>query len=102
MKNAEILSEFNREQIKKVESFDMNTRRRILKSLRTHAKDHASIENVIFVDEGINMEHFCTGQTLFHSTSKNYKRLQGKEGEVPCQCHLPTPTPCNSPVKKNK
>ena len=64
-----ILSEFNRKQIEKVKDIDLNSRRKIIKMFRTEKKLFSK-NNIILIKSGINIDHFCLGQTLYHLTTK--------------------------------
>lgn len=77
--NCEILSKFNRQQVQVVEEFDMNTRRKIMKTLRQFVRENNNLEdNVILYNHGININHFCIGQTLYHSTSQKNRSARSE------------------------
>ena len=73
--NILILSNYNRQQIQKVKYFDLVTRRKIFKELRNASKKELKFENLVILKHNITIDHFCTGQTLYHSTSRKVPNL---------------------------
>lgn len=72
--DIKLLSEFNRSKVESVKCLNVNQRRKVIKQIRKlnvleEKNNKFEEKNYIVTNPGINLEHFCLGQTLFFLTS---------------------------------